>query len=243
MVSVEGTRVLVEEALAAGVRRLVYFSTVSVYGPTGREPVDETASPHPDTTYPETKLRAEEIVLSSRKPDSGDPIGVVLRMAAVYGPRMKGNYATLVEALERGRFLPVGNGSNLRTLVYDRDAVRAAILAAEHPAAAGRVYNVSDGDVHSLNDIVAAICEALGRRPPGLAVPLPAARGAAMLGDAAMAVAGRPRRLVAAVDKLVESVAVSSDRIQRELGFRPEYDLRRGWRETVAAWQKGQINH
>ena len=51
----------------------------------------------------------------------------------------------------------------------------------------------------------------------------------------AMAVAGRSRPLFAAVDKLVESVAVSSDRIHLELGFRPEYDLRRGWRETMAA--------
>lgn len=251
-VNVEGTRVLVEEAQAAGVRRLVFFSTVSVYGPTGRETegergrvgerVDEGAVPGPDTVYAETKRRAEEIVLAARNRD-GEPLGVVLRMAAVYGPRMKGNYVSLARALAKGRFLPVGNGSNLRTLVYDRDAVRAAILAAGHPAAAGRVYNVSDGNVHSLSEIVAAICEALGKRPPGLSVPLPAARAAAAVVDTAMSLAGRPRRLVAAVDKLVESVAVSSERIQRELGFRPEYDLRRGWRETVTAWKANKADH
>ena len=56
--------------------------------------------------------------------------------------------------------------------------------------------------------------------------------------DIAMTVAGQLMRLVSAVEKLVESVAVSADLIQRELGFRPEYDLRRGWRETVAGWGK-----
>ena len=203
---------------------------------------NEDTVPHPDMIYAETKLRAEEIVLGAENRD-GEPLGVVLRMAAVYGPRMKGNYATLARALAKGRFLMVGRGDNVRTLVYDRDAVRAAVLAAQHPLAAGRVYNVSDGTVHSLSEIVAAICEALGRRPPGLAVPLPAARAVAVLADSTMVLAGRPRRFVAAVDKVVESVAVSSDRIQRELGFRPEYDLRHGWQQTVTAWKANKADH
>jgi nucleoside-diphosphate-sugar epimerase len=51
---------------------------------------------------------------------------------------------------------------------------------------------------------------------------------------------GRRRaRFLSAVDKLTESVAVRSDRIQRELGFRPAYDLQRGWRETVNAMKTG----
>jgi len=234
-VNVEGTRALVEAARAAGVKRLVLFSTVSVYGPTGPEPVDETAPPNPDTIYGETKLRAEQVALSATEASSGSPMSVVLRMAAIYGPRMKGNYVSLANALAAGRFVPVGNGANLRTLIHERDAVAAAILAAQHPLAAGRVYNVSDGAIHSLSEIMAAICGALGRRPPRLYVPLSAARLAAAMLDTAMAATGRPRRLLSAVDKFVESVAVRADRIQRELGFRPEYDLQRGWRETLAA--------
>ncbi len=233
-VNVDGTGVLVEAARAAGVHRLIFFSTVSVYGPTGLVPVDETATPHPDTVYAETKLRAEQIVLAAKNVD-GEPLGVVLRMAAVYGPRMKGNYLALVNSLAKRRFLPVGNGSNLRTLVYDRDAVRAAILAALHPGAAGRIYNVSDGTVHCLRDIIGAICAALGRRPPRLFVPLHATRLAAALADRVIPITGRSARLLPAVDKFVESAAVRADRIQHELGFRPEYDLKRGWQETVAA--------
>ncbi len=235
-VNVEGTRVLVEAARAAGVRRLVLFSTISVYGPTGTQPVDETTPPQPDTIYGETKLRAEEIALSAGDGASGQPLSVVLRMAAIYGPRMKGNYVTLANALARGRFVPVGNGRNLRTLVFERDAVAAAILAAEHPLAAGRVYNVSDGSVHSLREIIAAICAALGRRPPRLFVPLPAARLAAAVLDTTMAATRRPPRLVSAVDKFVESAAVRADRIQQELGFHPRYDLGRGWKETIGLY-------
>lgn len=232
-VNVEGTRVLVEAAQAAGARRVVLFSTVSVYGPTGLEPVDENSPPHPDTIYAETKLRAEEIALSARDLNSGEPLAAVLRMAAIYGPRMKGNYATLVNALSRRRFLPVGNGKNLRTLIFDRDAVTAAVLAARHPFAAGQIFNVSDGSVHSLRDIIAAICAAMGRRPPRGFVPLGAARLAAAAADSALAVTGRSPRLTKVVDKFTETVAVRADRIQQELGFQPKYDLKRGWQETT----------
>lgn len=237
-VNVEGTQHVVNAARAAGVRRLVFFSTISVYGPTGAQPVDEMAMPRPDTVYAETKLRAEQLALSAKHANSGRPLAVVLRMAAVYGPRVRGNYQRLARALAQGRFIPVGNGSNLRTLVYVEDAVRAAILASQHPLAAGRIYNVSDGAVRSLREIISAICEALGRRPPGIYLPVRPARSAAVALDRALALAGGSPRLVSAIDKLAESVAVRADRIQHELGFRPMYDLRHGWQETVAAWQR-----
>jgi UDP-glucose 4-epimerase len=233
-VNVEGTRAIVEAAQAAGVQRVVLFSTISVYGPTGSEPVDEDSAPNPDTIYAKTKLQAEEIALAARNA-AGQPLATVLRLSAVYGPRMKGNYVTLANAMAKGRFVPVGDGNNLRTLVYVHDVVRAAILAAEHPLAAGRIYNVSDGTVHSLNEILAAMAAALGRRPPRFHVPVELARVAAATADRLLTIQGRPPRLASAVDKFVESAAVRAHRIQEELGFRPVYDLERGWWETIVS--------
>ena len=63
-------------------------------------------------------------------------------------------------------------GENRRTLVYDKDVARAVLLAVQHPAAAGRVYNVTDGGLHTVNEINQAICTALGRKPPGLHLSL-----------------------------------------------------------------------
>ena len=161
-VNVEGTHVVVEAARAAGVRRLVFFSTTSVNGPTGPEPVNDDYSLTPETIYADTKLRAEKIAVSAQN-YYGEPLSAVLRMAAVYGPRMKGNYVTLANALAKGRFLLVGSGNNLRTIVYDADAVEAAILASRAPIA-GCMYNVGDGSAHSLREIISAISETLGRR-------------------------------------------------------------------------------
>ena len=202
--------------------------------------MDESAPARPNTIYAETKLRAEEIALSAKNAH-GEPLATVLRMAAIYGPRMKGNYVSLVNALARVRFLPVGDGTNLRTLVYVDDAVRAAVLAAQSPDAVGRIYNVTDGTVHSLKEIMAAICEALGKSPPRLYVPTGAARTAARAVDSALALGGRSTRFAPAVNKFVESVAVRSDRIQRELDFRPEFDLRKGWKATIAGKKSGCV--
>ena len=95
----------------------------------------------------------------------------MLRLGAVYGAQVKGNYRRLLSALARGRFVPIGSGRNRRTLIYDKDVARAALLAVCHPDAAGRVFNVTDGEVHTMATIVRTLCTALGRRPPCLTLP------------------------------------------------------------------------
>jgi len=59
--------------------------------------------------------------------------------------------------LARHRFIPIGNGLNRRTLVYDKDVGRAAVLAVSRPAAAGQVFNVTDGEFHALNEIIESV--------------------------------------------------------------------------------------
>jgi len=237
-VNVEGTRVVVEAARKAGVQRLVFFSTIAVYGYGQGRLLTEDSIPHPDTFYAETKLAAEQIVLAARRAD-GQPLGVVLRLGAVYGARIKGNYQRLVHALARNRFLPIGKGENRRTLVYDKDVARAVLLAVQHPAAAGRVYNVTDGELHTVNEINQAICTALGRKPPGLYLPVTPVRVAAGLVEDAASLLRRSSPIGrATIDKYTEDVAVDGQRIQTELGFRPAYDLTTGWVDAVHEMQR-----
>lgn len=233
-VNVGGTERVIDGCLKHNVRRLVLFSTIAVYGPTGTEPATEATPPAPDTPYAETKLMAERAVLSALRAD-GTAMGCVLRMATVYGARVKGNYRLLLQALSRRRHIPIGRGNNRRTLVYDRDAARAALLALEHEAAAGVLFNVTDGRMHTMREILAAMCRALGRRPPRMFIPEAFARQMARLAEQA----GRRLRpsmppLETMVAKYLENVVVDGSLIQKTLDFRPEYDLETGWRETVA---------
>ena len=237
-INVGGTAIVVEAARQAGVKRLVFFSTIAVYGASGGGILTEDSPTNPDSFYAQTKLDAERIVLAARRED-GKPLGTVLRLGAVYGARIKGNYQRLLRALARGRFLPIGSGENRRTLVYDRDVARAALLALEHPEAAGKVFNVSDGEFHTLNNIISTLCQALGRKPPGLSLPLGPVRFAAgIVEDAARLTGFSPPIVRATIDKYTEDIAVDSRRIQRELGFEPLYDLLAGWKETVAEMRR-----
>ena len=228
-----GTRAVVESALAAGARRLVFFSTIAVYGSTNGSTVDEDTPPRPDSLYAATKLEAEAIARAARTAD-GTPLATVLRLASVYGPRIKGNYRRLVEALARRRFIRIGAGRNRRTLVFDADAADAAIAVATADAAAGRMYNVTDGAVHEMRDIVDAICRALGRTPPRGHLPARPVRAAAVVLEAIARSAGVMAPIRAAtIDKYLEDVAVMGTRITADVGWRASTALDEGWRRTV----------
>ena len=169
----------------------------------------------------------------------GQPLGAVLCLGAVYGSRIKGNYERLTHALARHRFIPIGSGLNRRTLVYDKDVGRVAALAVSHPAAAGRVFNVTDGGFHTLNEIIESICSALGRKPPWLSLPVGPVRFAAGIVEDLVRLVGRQAQISrATIEKYTEDIAVDSSRIRTELGFKPQYDLQSGWQETVQEMRK-----
>lgn len=233
--NIEGTRVVVEEAAAAGAKRLVFFSTISVYGPTGDAVADETTPPRPDTLYGATKLRAEEVAQGAVVRGSREPLVSVLRLGAVYGQRMKGNYPRLARALRGGWFVPMGPGLNRRTLIHEADAALAAVLAAGSPRAAGQVFNVTDGRIYPLSEIIDAMCAAIGRRPPRGRIPVAPARALASLGDGLLRIAHREERLQVFLQKYLEDVAVSGQKLAKELDFRPRFDLESGWRDALAS--------
>jgi UDP-glucose 4-epimerase len=225
--NVEGTHRLLAAARRNRVEKFIFFSTINVHGASAAgEVFDESSAVNPQGFYAESKAAAEQLILNEN-------FGIVLRLSAVYGSRMKGNYVRLLSALRRGRFFFVGDGSNRRTLVHQTDVALAAILAAEK-AAGGAVYNLTDGKIHTLREIVTAMSAALGKKTPRLRLPLAPLR----LGIGAAEDLGRIINLKtpvnrALLEKFLEDVAASGDKIQRELGFQPQFDLARGWQETV----------
>lgn len=229
--NIQGTQVVLGAARSEGVSRVVLMSTIAVYGYAGDSLLDEESPTAPDTLYGQTKLAAERLALAAIG-DAGGRLATVLRSAAVYGPRVKGNYQRLVTAMARRRFVPIGKGENLRTLIFEDDLAAAASLVARHPTAAGRIYNVSDGKPHPLSEIIAAIATALGRQPARWHVPVMPVRAALR------AAAVIDRRLPRALDKYLETVAVDGSRIQHELGFHPRVGLFDGWRMTIDAMRR-----
>lgn len=228
--NVRATAQLLELARLNQVEKFVFASTISVYGAgDGATVFDETSALKPTGVYAETKAAAEKLVLS-------EDFGVVLRFAAVYGSRMKGNYPRLLRALKKRRFFFVGDALNRRTLIHHDDAARAAVLAAEQ-AAGKTLYNATDNRFYAFREIVVQMARALGAPAPTVRLPLAPFRHALFLletVDRALRLdSGLNRGLL---DKLIEDAAVSNLKMQREIGFEPQYDLATGWREAVNAF-------
>jgi nucleoside-diphosphate-sugar epimerase len=158
--NVQGTQRLLEAIRRAGVRRLVYASTSSVYGLFGSG--DETLPTRPVSPYGVTKLAAEHLCRAYN-----DVYGlevVALRFFSVYGPRQRPDmaYHRFIRALLRGEEIAVyGDGQQVRGNTFVADCVAATVAALR--ACPGEIYNVGGGETASVWDILRRL-EVIGKR-------------------------------------------------------------------------------
>lgn len=146
-INTEGTRHLVEAICRLGIRlkRFVYISSLSVYGPVREkvpyQPIRESDTPRPNTAYGKSKLRGEMVLASH----PGFPY-VILRPTGVYGPR-EHDYFMMVKSIKAHTDFAVGYKQQDLTFVYVGDVVEAVFLALDH-GQEGRSYFLSDGQVY-----------------------------------------------------------------------------------------------
>lgn len=225
-INVTATKNLIELSRAT-CEKFVFASTINVYGTSEKGGIfDENSELNPHGIYAASKASAEKFVLAEKG-------GVVLRLAAVYGKRMKGNFPRLARAIKKGRFVFIGAGDNRRTLVHELDVVRAAILCAENNEANGQIYDVTDGKIHTLAEIVAAIAAAQNKKLPKIHLPLALIKPAVNIGDTLTKLIGKNLDLKNILAKINEDMAVSGAKLQRDLEFKPQFDLQKGWQNAL----------
>jgi nucleoside-diphosphate-sugar epimerase len=165
-----GTANVATAAAATGVGHLILTSSVSVYGPCTMGVSDESTPCDPVGAYATSKRNAElKAIEISRK--SGMAL-TILRLATLYGEGDPGNVGRLIRALDRRRFLWIGDGSNRKSLLYKKDAARVCMAVADRPASGINTYNIS-APACTMREIVDGIADALGKRPFPVRVPAP----------------------------------------------------------------------
>jgi nucleoside-diphosphate-sugar epimerase len=163
--NVIATQRLLEAATAAGVRRFVYASSSSVYGPEQR-PLVESAVPRPLSPYGASKL-AGEVLVGAYAQERGLST-VSLRYFSVYGPRQRPDMAAhrFIEALLDHRPLPVhGDGRQARDFTYVGDVVAATSAALTARVPAGSVLNIARGEPVEVREVIAILADELGVEP------------------------------------------------------------------------------
>ncbi|MBP3060767.1 Nucleoside-diphosphate-sugar epimerase [Ectopseudomonas chengduensis] len=222
-VNVEGTLNLAKQAVAAGVKRFVYISSIKVNGEsTTRLPAFiEADAAKPEDPYGVSKCEAEE-GLRLLAQETGLEV-VIIRPPLVYGPGVKANFLSLVKLSASGLPLPFGSVKNKRSMVYVGNLVSFIIRCIQHPAAANQTFLVSDGEDVSLRNLVTYIRLCLGRSPRLLPVPVGLFKLAGVLtGKRGM------------VDRLVGDLQVDSSKARSLLGWVPPYTVEQGIAATVA---------
>ncbi len=169
-VNLMGTSLLFDAARRAGVRRAVVASSAAVYGESEALPLVEETSLQSLSPYALSK-RVKEMYAELFTGSFGFDV-VALRYFNVYGPRQRPDsmYAAAVPIFARrlldGKPVTIfGDGGQTRDLINVRDVVRANLIASEHPAAAGGIFNVCTGVETRLLDLLDVMYELLPSSP------------------------------------------------------------------------------
>ncbi|MBE7373014.1 UDP-glucose 4-epimerase family protein [Pseudomonas lopnurensis] len=217
LVNVEGTLNLARQAATAGIKRFIYISSIKVNGestPLGK-PFVSSDAPAPEDPYGLSKLEAEQGLMQLAA-HTGMEV-VIIRPPLVYGPGVKGNFASMIKLVEKGIPLPLGAIHNKRSLVSIDNLVDLIIRCIDHPAAANQVFLAGDGEDLSTSELLRGVGRAMGK--PARLIPVPAGMlqfGAALLGKAAMA------------QRLLGSLQVDISKTCELLDWKPPYTVEEG---------------
>lgn len=234
--NVDGTRNLVQACETNRVNRLIFFSTVGVYGKEGNFHGDEESSCKPASMYAKSKLLAEQIILDSA--ENGGPQGVVLRFPIAYGPLDRGNMLRLIRVIDQKRFFYFGDGRCFRSMISSVNAAEAAFKAAFASFQRNEVFCVTDGNDWQLLEVVEAICSALCTQWKPSHIPIYAAKCLGKMGDLFKRTNWIKFPVCSStVDKLSSSFTFSCEKANKILGYKPVESLLEGIAREVE-WYK-----
>lgn len=233
--NVRGLETLVEVALAAGVRRIVHVSSITVHGNDVRGTADEHApfrvEPNP---YSRSKVAGEQL-LERMIREKGAPVTIV-RPGWIYGPRDTASFARLAEIIRTGRMIMMGSGENHLPLIYVRDAAQGILLASDADDAAGGAYLLVNDEPVTQRDFIGAIARELGVRRPTRHIPYGLGVMLGTLAETGARLTHRrqpPPVMRYGLQLLGGENRFSISRARRELGFSPRVDLAEGIRRSV----------
>jgi nucleoside-diphosphate-sugar epimerase len=229
--NVRGTERVLDAAFQAGVGRIVYVSTINVFGNTGGEVVEEGYERPPNSYlsyYDETKYLSHQV--AKERIGKGAPV-VIVQPGGVYGPGDHSEVGNVIDQTRTGKLKALPFGGLGLNLVYVDD-VAEGILLAHDKGAIGESY-VLGGEIATMRDLVQKTAELAGRKPPKRELPSGVIKLAAPAGPVVGKLMGFPpnfRELITASDGV--TYWAKDDKARRELGYSPR-DLETGLRQTL----------
>ncbi len=234
-VNVAGTRALLDEAIAAHVKRFVHCSTVGVQGEIANPPATEDAPFNPGDHYQVSKLEGELLARSYFKESKID--GVVVRPVGIYGPGDT-RFLKLFRHIYRGSFRMIGKGKALYHLTFVEDLVEGIILAGITPAASQQVYTIGGDEYLPLSDLVSLISQIFNKPVSKFHIPMWPVYIAAVCCEKICRPLGiEPPLYRRRLDFFTKDRAFDITKAKTELHYAPRVSLKEGLTRT-AQWYK-----
>ena len=231
--NVRGTERVLDTAIEAGVPRIVYVSTVNVFGNTSGEVVDESYERPKDgflSYYDETKYEAHQVARD--RIARGAPI-VIVQPGGVYGPGDHSEIGNMIDQASSGKLFAYMFPETGFNLVHVDDVADGIILAYER-GEVGQSY-VLGGEIATMRGLVDKTAEIAGRKPPKRDLPVGVLKAVAPAGPVIGKIMGFPpnfKELISVSDGV--TYWAKDDKARAEIGYAPR-ELATGLRETFPA--------
>lgn len=230
-VNVEGARNVVRAAEINNVKSIVFTSTVAIYG-LNKDCPDETFPAEPFNEYGRTKWEAEKIFNAWANSDATRNLTIV-RPAVVFGEGNRGNVYNLISQINSGRFVMIGNGKNKKSMGYVGNI--ADFLCIQTKNEGKIVFNFCDKPDLTSAEIANTISQSLGKKLPGIGLPLSIGILAGTSLDLVAAITKKKFPISAVRIRKFASETTVSTKALLDSGYSAKYTLKQGLERMINA--------
>ena len=229
--NVEGMKNVLKAMECNGVKRMVFFSSVAIYGLNKDNP-DENTPADPFNHYGKSKWQAEQVLQEWYKSHSDWNIDII-RPTVIFGERNRGNVYNLLHQLSSGRFLRVGKGNNVKSMAYVGNVVAFVKYMIENITEGYNVFNYIDKPDFNMNQLTELVCSKMGKKIPSIKIPYWIGMAGGYFFDF-LAFISRKKLEVSSVrvKKFCATTQFDSTKVHNS-GFIPPYTLEEGLTRTL----------
>lgn len=232
-INTELTKELYTLFLKSKVKTFFYFSSVKAVADSIDGVLTEEVQGKPITSYGQSKLKAEEYILLQPLPNGKRVF--IIRPCMIHGPGNKGNLNLLYNVVKRGIPWPLATYDNGRSFLSIDNLNYLIEQMLNKPTVPSGVYNFSDDESLSTNELVSIIAEVSGKKPRLWRINKKLINSMAVIGDKLKLPLNRER-----LTKLTESYVVSNDKVKKALGIeRLPLPAKKGLVKTIESFNKG----
>ena len=221
-VNVLGTKNIAELAVKIKAGQFILISSTAIYGlKKGQVSIDEETTCQPETLYAESKLEAENICIEICKQNKL-PL-TILRLAPVIGENNVGNAARLISAIDKRRFIWIGNGGNLKTLIYKTDVARAVVRILHNKKEELEIFNLAASPV-SMKKFVGEIEKQLQKNAPKFYIPSGILQKFFSINKQTLSIA-KINKISETIEKWLSDDIYSAQKIKNEYNFEAQTSI------------------